>query len=115
MVRTVARMSAAAHVVTGMRVGRLALLTLPAAAAAAVAARHALAAGHAPVGVTTEAVRHGVTGVLIGLAGLGRGSAVPGVLALGLLGRVPGMARVGIGGGRGLDRPPPSGPGCLLV
>lgn len=95
-------MSAAAHVVAGMRVGRLALLTLPGAAAAAGAVRHALATGHAPVGVTTAAVRHGVTGVRIGLTGLCRRSAVPGVLALGLLGRVSGMARVRIGGGRGL-------------
>lgn len=95
-------MGAIAHVVADMRIGRLALLTLPGTAAAAGAARHTFTTGHAPVGVTTAAVRHGVTGVRISLAGLGRRSAVPGVLALGLLGRVTGMVRVRIGGGRGL-------------
>ena len=78
-------MSADAHIVVGMRIGRLALLSLSSAAAAAVAIRHALATGHATIGVAPAAVRHRVTGMLVGLPGLGCGRAVPGVLALGLL------------------------------
>lgn len=102
LVGPVPRMSVAAHVVAGMRIGRLALLTLSGAAAAAVAARHALAARHSPVGISPAAAGHRVPGMRIGLAGLGRGSAVPGVLALRLLSRMPGMAGMRIGGGRSL-------------
>jgi hypothetical protein len=95
-------MSAVAHVVAGMRIGRLARLSLSSAAAAAVAVRHALATGHATIGVAPAAVRHRVSGMLAGLRRLGCGRAVPGVLALGLLSRMPGMVGMGVGGGRSL-------------
>lgn len=85
-----------------MRISRLTLLASFRAAAAPVAVRHALAAGHSAIGVASAAVGHSVTGMLIGLAGLGCPRAVTRVLALGLLSRMAGMIRVGVGGRRSL-------------
>jgi len=80
-------MSVAAHVMAGMRVGPGGLCPLSAAAAAAVAARHAFAACHPALGVASAAIRHCVTRMGI-LPLLPRQRAVTCMGALRRLGRV---------------------------